>query len=199
MFSFPRSFPMSLYNPKTTALISIDLQAFIVSRQLAPHSSQQVVENTAAIARKLKAEGGTVILVTVGFSSDYADAVNQPVDEPTVFPEGGLPTEALAAPADIAALNVDARIVKQQWSAFYGTAMDLQLRRRGIRTVILTGIATNFGVEATIRDAFAHNYAVIAVEDAMSTFTAEMHALSCERILPRLSRVRKTAEVLSNA
>jgi nicotinamidase-related amidase len=189
---------MSLYDPKTTALISIDLQGFIVSRQLAPHSAQQVIENTAAIAKKLKSEGGTVILVTIGFSPDYADAVNQPVDEPAVFPEGGLPAVALAAPSEIAALEVDVHIVKHQWSAFYGTEMDLQLRRRGITTVILTGIATNFGVEATIRDAYAHNYAVIAVEDAMSTFTADMHSLACERILPRLSRVRKTAEILSN-
>ncbi|MBB3388600.1 nicotinamidase-related amidase [Rhizobium sp. BK275] len=190
---------MSLYDPKTTALISIDLQGFIIGRQLAPHSARQVIENTAAIATKLTSEGGTVILVTVGFSPDYADAVNQPVDEPAVFPEGGLSEAALAAPVEIAALAADVHIVKHQWSAFYGTELDLQLRRRGIKTVILTGIATNFGVEATIRDAFAHNYGVIAVEDAMSSFTAEMHALSCERILPRLSRVRKTAEVLPNA
>ena len=190
---------MSLFDPKTTALISIDLQNFIVSRPLAPHSAQQIVENTAAIARKLKSEGGTVILVTVGFSPDYADAVNQPVDEPTVFPEGGLSAAMLAAPAEIAALAADVHIVKHQWSAFYGTEMDLQLRRRGIKTVILTGIATNFGVESTIRDAFAHNYAVIAVEDAMTTFSQEMHSLSCERILPRLSRIRKTAEILANA
>ncbi|MEK1903172.1 MAG: hydrolase, partial [Rhizobium sp.] len=59
---------MSLYDPKTTALISIDLQGFIVGRQLAPHPARQVIENTAAIATRLKSEGGTVILVTVGFS-----------------------------------------------------------------------------------------------------------------------------------
>ena len=73
---------MSLYDPKTTALISIDLQAFITSRPVAPHSAQQVIENTAAIARQLKSQGGTVILVTVGFSADYADAVSHPADEP---------------------------------------------------------------------------------------------------------------------
>lgn len=190
---------MPLYDPKTTALISIDLQGFIVGRPLAPHSAQQVIENTAAIATQLKSEGGTVILVTVGFSPDYADTVNQPVDEPMVLPEGGLPAAATAAPAEIAALSVDVHIVKHHWSAFYGTEMDLQLRRRGINTVILTGIATNFGVEATIRDAFAHNYAVIAVEDAMTTFSQEMHSFACERILPRISRVRKTADILANA
>jgi len=190
---------MSLYDPKTTALISIDLQGFIISRPVAPHSAQQAIENTAAIANSLKSAGGTTIFVTVGFSADYADAVNQPTDEPIVFPQGGLPAEALREPPEIAALTPDVRITKHQWSAFYGTEIDLQLRRRGIKTVILTGIATNFGVEATIRDAFAHNYAVIAVEDAMTTFSAEMHAFACERIFPRLARVRKTADILANA
>ncbi len=190
---------MSLYDPKTTALISIDLQGFIVTRPVAPHSARQVIENTADIARALKSMGGTTIFVTVGFSADYADAVNQPTDEIVTFPQGGFPPEALAEPPEIAALTPDVRIVKRQWSAFYGTELDLQLRRRGIRTVILTGIATNFGVEATIRDAYAHNYAVIAVEDAMATFSAEMHAFACERIFPRLSRVRKTADILANA
>jgi len=194
----PESF-MSLYDPKTTALISIDLQGFIISRPVAPHSAQQVIENTAAIAKSLKSAGGTTIFVTVGFSADYADAVNQPTDEPVAFPQGGLPAEALREPPEIAALMPDVRITKHQWSAFYGTEMDLQLRRRGIKTVILTGIATNFGVEATIRDAFAHNYAVIAVEDAMTTFSAEMQAFACERIFPRLARVRKTADILANA
>ncbi|MGO7587003.1 hydrolase [Rhizobium ruizarguesonis] len=189
---------MPLYDPKTTALISIDLQGLVLGRALAPHSGQQVVENTAAIATSLKAAGGTIILVTVGFSPDYADAVNQPADEALHFPEGGLPAAALAVPPEIAALAADVHIVKHHWSAFYGTEMDLQLRRRGIRTVILAGVATNFGVESTIRDAFAHNYAVIAAEDAMTSFSPEMHDFSCRYILPRLARIRKTAEIVAN-
>ena len=39
-------------------------------------------------------------------------------------------------PADLA-------ITKKQWGAFYGTELDLQLRRRGIRCIVLGGIATN--------------------------------------------------------
>jgi nicotinamidase-related amidase len=189
---------MSLYDPQTTALISIDLQGLVLGRALAPHSAQQIVDNTAAIARKLKAEGGTTIFVTVGFSADYADAVNQPVDETTTFPEGGLPAAAMTPPPEIAALTPDVAILKRHWSAFYGTELDLQLRRRGIRTVILTGVATNFGVESTVRDAYAHNYAVIVAEDATTTFTTDMHEFSCSKVLPRLARIRKTADILAN-
>jgi nicotinamidase-related amidase len=190
--------PMSLYDPKTTALISIDLQGFVLGRPLAPYSAQQVIANTVAIANRLKADGGTTVFVTVGFSPDYADAVNQPVDETFTLPQGGLPAEALAAPVEMTALTPDVAIVKRQWSAFYGTELDLQLRRRGIRTLILTGVATNFGVEATVRDGYAANYAVIVAEDAVTTLSQEMQDFACTKVLPRLSRIRKTEEILAN-
>ncbi|MFJ6326686.1 MULTISPECIES: hydrolase [unclassified Rhizobium] len=189
---------MSLYDPKTTALVSIDLQGLVLSRPLAPYSAQQIIANTVAIANKLKADGGTTVFVTVGFSSDYADAVNQPTDETLVLPPGGLPAAALEAPAEMAALTPDVAIIKRQWSAFYGTELDLQLRRRGIKTLILTGVATNFGVESTVRDAYAANYGVIVAEDAVSTFSQEMQDFSCTKVMPRLSRIRKTAEILAN-
>ncbi len=146
---------MSLYDPEDHRTHFHRPAKASSGRQLAPHPARQVIENTAAIATRLKSEGGTVILVTVGFSPDYADAVNQPVDEPTVSRKAAFRRRHLRHQWKSRALAVDVHVVKHQWSAFYGTELDLQLRRRGIRTVILTGIATNFGVEATIRDAFA--------------------------------------------
>ncbi|MGO9173449.1 MAG: isochorismatase family protein [Rhodomicrobium sp.] len=47
-------------------------------------------------------------------------------------------------------------VVKRQWGAFYGTGLDLQLRRRGIETIVPGGVATNFGVESTARQAWEH-------------------------------------------
>jgi nicotinamidase-related amidase len=71
----------------------------------------------------------------------------------------------------------DLMITKRQWGAFYGTELDQQLRRRGIRTIILGGVATNFGVESTARAAFDRGYEVIFVEDAMTSISAEVHHL----------------------
>ncbi len=47
----------------------------------------------------------------------------------------------------------DIVITKQQWGAFYGTELDLQLRSRKIETIVLCGVSTNMGVETTARDA----------------------------------------------
>ncbi len=68
---------------------------------------------------------------------------------------------------------------------------------RGIATVVLGGIATNFGVESTARTGFELGYALVLAEDAMSAPATEMHAFAIQRIFPRLGRVRKTAEVLA--
>jgi len=190
---------MALFDPQTTALVTIDLQGLVLGRALAPHGAGQVVTNSAALARSLKQAGGITVFVHIDFAPDYADAVSVPVDEVVAFPPGGLPAAATARPAELAALTPDISVTKHHWSAFYGTDLDLQLRRRGIKTIILTGVASNFGVESTARDAYAHNYAVIAAEDAISSFDETMHRFSMEKVMPRIARVRKTAEILANS
>ena len=91
----------------------------------------------------------------------------------------------------------DLVITKRQWGAFYGTELDLQLRRRGIDTILLTGIATNIGVESTARDAYERGYEQVFVEDAMAARNADEHANTVRTIFPRMGRVRSTAEVLA--
>src|ERR1041384_346787 len=89
----------------------------------------------------------------------------------------------------------DVVITKHQWGAFYGTELDLQLRRRGVRTIVLCGIATNFGVESTARDGWERNYAIVFAEDAMAGVSAEAHQFAISTIFPRIGRVRSTEEI----
>ena len=70
-----------------------------------------------------------------------------------------------------------------------------QLRRRGIQTIVLGGVATNMGVESTARQAWEHGYAVVLAEDAATSFSAEMHAFAFEHIFPHLGRVAKADEI----
>ncbi|HVI20191.1 MAG TPA: isochorismatase family protein, partial [Gaiellales bacterium] len=59
------------------------------------------------------------------------------------LPAGGLSGDWATLVPEVSALPARVRITKRQQSAFYGTELDLQLRRRGISTVLLCGIATN--------------------------------------------------------
>jgi nicotinamidase-related amidase len=88
-------------------------------------------------------------------------------------------------------------ITKRQWGAFYGTDLDLQLRRRGLTAIVLCGIATEVGVESTARDAYERGYQQVFVRDAMAGLNAESHANAIERIFPRIGRVRGTKEIIA--
>jgi nicotinamidase-related amidase len=181
-------------DPKTTALVMIDLQNGILGRALAPRSGEEVMASAKAQAARFREAGAKIVWVTVGWEADFADALSAPVDEPPQRPPGGFPqefaqlAEGLAAPGDL-------HVRKRQWGAFYGTDLDLQLRRRGIATVALGGVATNFGVESTARDAWEQGYAVVVLEDLCASGSAEAHAFACKHIFPRLARVRQSAEI----
>jgi nicotinamidase-related amidase len=184
-------------DPRSCALVLIDLQKGILGVPLAPYSAAQIVENGVALGRKLREAGGTVVLVNVAFANDSADRLKQEVDAPTPAPAGGMPAEWSEFAPEVGSLRADVVITKRQWSAFYGTELDLQLRRREIKTIVLGGVATNFGVESTARDAWQHNYSVVIAEDACSSMGADLHQFAMEKVLRRVARVRSTAAILA--
>ena len=179
---------------KTTALVVIDLQKGIVQRPTAPHSSDKVVNNASKIAEKFRNQNMMVFLVRVSFSKDGADRLNPTIDNPQPF--GTLPDEWDKIVPEIGPKDNDYIITKRQWGAFYGTDLALQLQRRGIKTIVLTGISTNFGVESTARTAFELGYKQIFVEDAMSSFSEEAHKFPVNTIFPRIGIVRTTNQIL---
>jgi len=182
-------------DPKQTALVLIDLQKGVLGRQTAPHSASDVLARSARLAEGFRAAGGLVVLVHVSFSPDGRDRLTQLTDEAPP-PAGVQPgwdeiSSALGrSPADIV-------ITKRQWGAFYGTQLELQLRRRGIATIAITGIATNFGVESTARDAYERGFALVFVEDAMAGLSEGAHAFAVSTIFPRIGRIRSTEQVLA--
>ena len=93
------------------------------------------------------------------------------------------------APGDIV-------VPRAQPGAISGTDLDLQLRRRGIRTIVLGGISTNIGVEATARAAHERGYDQVFVENAMAAREVDLHTFPVTRTFPTLGRVRSTEQVL---
>lgn len=187
---------MLALDPRTTALVLIDVQKGVLSMPLAPHGAAQIVQNAARLGLHFDEVGALVALVHVGFSDGAVDRLRQPVDVSPPSPQGALSADWADFAPEIGSLRAGIVIKKRQWGAFYGTELDLQLRRRGIATIVLAGIATNFGVESTAREAWQHNYAVVVAEDAVTSTSEDLHKFSIEKILPRLARVRSTAEIV---
>lgn len=180
---------------KTSALVLIDLQQGILPYAGGPYSAEQVVNNGAHLAEQFRQLGAPVFLVRVGWSGDFAEVLHPPVDRPN--PAGSLPANWWEFPPQLMVRDSDILVTKRQWGAFYGTELDLQLRRRGIKTIVLGGIATNLGVESTARSAWEHGYELIIAEDACSASDTEQHQASFRHIFPRISRVRSSNEIIA--
>jgi len=179
---------------KTSALILIDLQKGIVNLPLAPRSGADVVSAAAGLAQRFRDAGAPVIIVNVGFSPDFGDALQQPVDQSFSPPGGYAPdfseiVDGLVGKGDIL-------VTKRQWSAFYGTELDLQLRRRGIKSIVIGGIATNFGVESTARQGYELGYEIVVPEDATATLSPDLQNVSIGAILPQIGRITTASDIV---
>jgi len=181
---------------ESTALVLIDLQQGVTSRQVSPHSAAEVVDRASKLAALFRERQAVVVLVRVAFSEDDRDRLKPPSDVPP--PNAPFPPAFSELVPALGRQEGDVIITKRQWGAFYGTELELQLRRRTIDTVVLAGISTNFGVESTARDAFERGFSLVFVEDAMAGLTADAHQFAVSTIFPRLGRVRSTSEVLAS-
>ena len=176
-----------------TALVVIDLQKGIAGRPTAPHSSDVVIKNAAILAEAFRKNTMPVFLVRVTPSPDGKDALHPITDTP---PWNQTPSSHFADIVPGLLKQGDFVITKHQWGAFYGTELDLELRRRGITTIVLCGILTNIGVESTARFAYEYGYNQIFAEDAMAAMSAEEHLFTITKTFPRIGRVRKTEEIV---
>ena len=188
---------MDTLDPRTTALVIVDLQKGILGFPLAPHSGAAVLQVGAQLAKRFRAAGATVVLTRVTWSRNFADALQQPVDRPLPGP-AELPSGWSDFPAELEDNAGDIIITKRQWGAFHGTELDLQLRRRGIKTIVLGGIATNMGVESTARQAWEHGYEIVFAEDAISSINPELHSFAMQSIFPIIGRVRRSADIMAS-
>ncbi len=182
-------------NANETALVLIDLQRGIVARDLKPHTSKDVVERCARLAQAMRAAGGTVVYVHVLMNEIARPAGDRPMMPPNAPPPP--PEASELVPEAGYQPGTDVLIAKRQWGAFTATNLDQALRRRGVKTIVMGGIATNIGVESTARSAIEYGYQLVFAEDAMSTMSAEMQAFAVGTIFPMMGFVRSTEEVLA--
>ncbi|WP_272038244.1 isochorismatase family protein [Paenibacillus sp. JJ-100] len=184
LFQFPK-----------TAIIVIDLQNWL-GTQYAPHTAEQVVTRATTMVQAFREADAFVGLVRVS-TKDFKDMPRPLLDQnpPTL---NLVPGWDEIVP-EIGVADNDHVITKRQWGAFHGTDLDLQLRRRGITTIVLCGIASGIGVDTTAREAFAHGYQVIFATDAMTGFSEEEHEHVIKFIFPRIGRIRSTEDILACA
>jgi ureidoacrylate peracid hydrolase len=88
-------------------------------------------------------------------------------------------------------------VTKHRYGAFESTDLDLVLRSRGIRTVIMTGVATNVCVETTARQAFLRDYYVVFLSDCTATYAQAAHDATLYNIDQFFGEVAASDDVMA--
>ena len=140
----------------------------------------KVIEQSGKVLATARAAGLPVIYFQNGWDEEYVEAGGpgspnwhksnalktmrkRPELQGKLLSRGGWDYELVEAlkpqPGDIC-------LGKTRYSGFYNSQLDSVLRSRGIRNIVLVGIATNVCVESTLRDGFFLEYFGIMLEDA---------------------------------
>jgi nicotinamidase-related amidase len=178
--------PVTALDPKT-ALIVIDLQKGIVTYPVV-HPIGEVVKRARSLADAFRHRGLPVVLVNV--AGGAPGRTERPRSgEP--FPAGwtDLIPEIGRHPGDIV-------VTKRSWGAFANTNLEEQLKALEITQVVIVGVATGTGVEATARQAYEQGFNVTLAIDAMTDMRSEAHDYSIAQVFPRLGETGKTQEII---
>jgi ureidoacrylate peracid hydrolase len=80
-------------------------------------------------------------------------------------------------------------IEKHTYSGFAGTELDRVLRFRGIRTLVMTGVATNVCVESTLRDGYFNGYYIVVPEDCVASAAPDLHDATLKNVRMHFGQV----------
>src|SRR5919206_4655477 len=86
-------------------------------------------------------------------------------------------------------------VIKHRYSAFRGTDLDLILRARGIRSVLICGVATNVCVETSAREAYMHDYEIVFLADCSAAYSQAEHDATLVNMAQHFGDVVREEEV----
>jgi nicotinamidase-related amidase len=173
------------------AVLALDCQAGIVSIYARP--SEPFLARATAVLGAARRAGLTVVHVQVGFRPGLPEvsvrnrlfaAIKSSPQHRSLF-EG-------SAGAIAAALGPDPQdlvVTKHRVSAFAGTDLEMLLRAKGIRTLVLFGIATSGVVLSTLLEACDADYQLVVIEDCCVDLDQELHQMLLQRFFPQRALV----------
>ena len=174
-------------NPSTTAVIAVHMQKDIVTADgafggffAAQAEKVDVVGTTATLLDAARTAGAAVVYTRVAWQPGFADlVVNSPilgiVAQSGCLVEGSDKAQILP---ELTPHDGDLVVTHQRVGGFSASQLDVLLRSRGIDTVVFAGVATNFSVEGTARQASDLGYRTVVVSDACSAADDATHEAS---------------------
>jgi nicotinamidase-related amidase len=146
-----------------TALLVIDMQVALLEGAKR-FDADGVVRRINDLAHAVRAKGGAVVFIQHEDEDDFTH---------------GAPGWRILPALDSRPEDVYVR--KTACDSFYRSNLEHALRERGVTRLLVTGCATDFCVDTTIRSAASKDYAVAVVADGHTT--ADRPHLPAEKII----------------
>jgi nicotinamidase-related amidase len=187
------------FDPKTTALIVIDMQRDFVEEGgfgtlLGNDVSllRAAIKPCQALLKAARQAGLRVLHTREGHDPSMSDCA------PTKKARGNLKTgigdsgpmgrilirgeKGHGIIPELQPLPTEAVIDKPGKGSFYGTDLDLILRNYGISTLLVCGVTTEVCVTTTVREANDRGYECVVASDAVASYFPEYNRMALEMI-----------------
>jgi ureidoacrylate peracid hydrolase len=194
------------FDPKTTALMLVDMQNDFLHPEGAYGRADQkseaiavLPERLVSVANAMRAAGGWIV-------STHFTLVPGKGAEPFIAPhlrklrpflgKGDFQSGAYGHQLIDALQPADLTVEKVAFSAFYQSRLDWVLRRAGLKSLIFGGIVTNGGVASTLRDAHVREFRCTVLKDGCAAFSDKAHDSSISS-LSTIADVASCDEVIA--
>lgn len=184
--------------PAHTALLVLDCQPAILAALPADVDREALLDRTAGAIADVRAVGGTVAYVRVGFTEadwDAIPAANRsfgPLAQHRVLHHED---PAAAVHERLAPRDGDITVRKTRHSGMSTTDLDQQLRERGITSLVVCGVSTSGAVLSTVLDAADRDYRLYVLSDGIADPAPEAHHALLRHVLPARAHIIDTGEL----
>ncbi len=187
--------------PEHTALVIWDVQNALVNNLF---NREEFLKNLKRLLAAAREKGVPIVYSKITplpvqyeaaarlFMSMRRFGVDDPEKLPS-FLRPGTPESEIHA--EVSPQADDMVVNKHTASIFVGTHFEYMMRNRGIDTILFTGIATEFGVDSSARDASNRGFYAVVVEDCSSSADKEMHDAAL-KILKRVCLVSTASDII---
>jgi len=188
---------LPLSSDAISGLIIVDMQEFFFRKPERRKGLEEVVRNINRLISHFEEKGMPIYHVVTRYQVDGSDwdLKMKAAGKPELI-EGTPEVEILGS---IKVSSEHTVMTKTRYSAFLRTSLAENLRLRGVERVVVVGAYTHYCVNATVFDAYGHDFVPCTITDAVASHLADEAAVMVDRMRRNGYHVCTTAEFLGGA
>jgi len=164
----------------SSALLVLDMQEFFLSDKshACVPSARAAIHNIQGLVEAFRKSRRPIVFTRHSLAEAEEPGIMNRFWKDVV--REGTPESALT-PA-LRPSRSDVVLRKTRYSAFHGTDLENILRKRKVKSVVVTGVVTHLCCDSTARDAFMRDFEVYFVVDATASWTEDLHLSSLKAL-----------------